>query len=118
MDIALERIVNELKLQNKKKIDLTESLGIVNSAFGNWLSGRNTSYKKYLHAIASFLDVSVEYLKGETDIKKPPKPSVTDDDIKFALWGDVANEIPDEKLQEVKNFAEFIKNTYKKGDDK
>lgn len=118
MDITLERIVNELKLQNKKKIDLTENLGIVNSAFGNWLSGRNTSYKKYLHAIANFLDVSVEYLKGETDIKKPPKPSVTDDDIKFALWGDVANEIPDEKLQEVKNFAEFIKNTYKKGDDK
>lgn len=45
-------------------------------------------------------------------------PAITDDDIKFALWGDVADEIPNEKFQEVKTFAEFIKNTYKKDKDK
>lgn len=116
MDITLERIVDELKIQNKKKLELTEYLGVVNSAFGNWVAGRNQSYKKYLHAIASFLNVSVEYLKGETDVKKPitMNKSISDDDIKFALFGDAAEEIPDEKLQEVKNFAQYIKNTYKK----
>lgn len=118
MDIVLQRISEELRAKKIKQYELTDYLKINRNSFGNWKSGLNKSYLKYLHAIANFLDVSVEYLKGETDIKKPPKPSVTDDDIKFALWGDVANEIPDEKLQEVKNFAEFIKNTYKKGDDK
>ena len=118
MAIMLERIVEELKLQNKKKIDLTEYLGIVNSTFGNWISGRNTSYKKYIYAIADFLNVSVEYLKGETDVINQPKSSISDDDIKFALWGDVADEIPNDKLQEVKTFAEFIKNTYKKDNNK
>ena len=70
MDKTLERIIYELKLQKKRKIDLTDHLGMVNSAFGHWVSGRNKSYLKYLHAIAAYLDVSVEYLKGETDIKK------------------------------------------------
>lgn len=70
MDLILERIVSELQNQNKKRIELTNYLGLVSSAFGNWVSGRNTSYKKYLHAIAEFLGVSVEYLKGETNIKE------------------------------------------------
>ena len=72
MDIILERITNELKLQGKKKIDLTNHLNMVSSAYGNWMAGRNASYKKYLHAIADFLGVSVEYLKCETDIKNSP----------------------------------------------
>jgi transcriptional regulator with XRE-family HTH domain len=72
MDITLQRIIEELKLQNKLQKDLTDFLKINYSSFGNWKAGRNTSYLKYLHAIANYLDVSVEYLKGETDIKKPP----------------------------------------------
>ena len=73
MNITLERIVGELKDKKIKKTELTDYLGFSSSAiFGHWLSGRNMSYLKYLHAIASYLDVSVEYLKGETDIKKPP----------------------------------------------
>lgn len=114
MDLVLTRIIEELKAKNIKQYELTDYLKINRNSFGNWKSGLNKSYLKYLHAIANFLDVSVEYLKGETDIKKSPKASVSDDDIKFALWGDVADEIPDGKLQEVKDFAEFIKNTYKK----
>lgn len=72
MDPILARIIQELRFQHKNKIDLTNHLGLVSSAFGNWIAGRNKSYLKYLHAIADFLDVSVEYLKGETDEKKKP----------------------------------------------
>lgn len=72
MDITIKRIIDELSSKNKKKIDLTNYLGLVSSAFGNWQSGRNQSYKKYLHAIAEFLGVSVEYLRGETDQKEKP----------------------------------------------
>ena len=91
MDITLERIVAELKAKGLKKIDLTNYLGMVSSAFGNWMAGRNTSYHRYLHGIAEFLGVSVEYLRGETDIKeKSPTPMVTDDVIRFPVLGDVA----------------------------
>ena len=72
IDTTLERIIQEIKIKRKRQSDLTDFLGISDSVFGNWKAGLNTSYLKYLHAIASYLDVSVEYLKGETDIKKPP----------------------------------------------
>lgn len=79
MDIILERIVQELSVKKIKKTDLTERLGFSSSAiFGHWLSGRNSSYKKYIHAIAEYLNVSVEYLRGETDQKK--KPLVNEDE--------------------------------------
>ena len=72
MDLTLERIVAELKAQGLKKIDLTNHSGLVSSCFGNWMAGRNTSYRRYLHGIADFLGVSVEYLRGETDEKRKP----------------------------------------------
>lgn len=114
MDLVLQRIIDEMKLKNIKQYELTDYLDINRNSFGNWKAGLNKSYLKYKHAIADFLDVSVDYLEGKTDIKKAPKTSVSDDEIKFALWGDVADEIPDEKLQEVKNFADYIKSTYAK----
>ena len=72
MDITLERIVLEMKEQRKKQFELTDYLGITHNSFGNWKAGLNKSYLKYLHAIADFLGVSVEYLKGETEIKNSP----------------------------------------------
>lgn len=72
MDVILERIIDELKQQNKKQYELTDYLGLTHNAFGNWKAGKNSSYKKYLHGIAEFLGVSVEYLRGETDKKTKP----------------------------------------------
>lgn len=115
VDLILQRIIDEMKLKNIKQYELTDYLDINRNSFGNWKAGLNKSYLKYKHAIADFLDVSVDYLEGKTDIKKAPKTSVSDDEIKFALWGDVASKIPDEKLQEVKNFADYIKSTICKG---
>ena len=84
MDIALTRIIEELQAQQKKKNELTEHLGMVNSAFGHWVSGRNKSYLKYLHSIADFLNVPVEYLRGETDQKE--KPSTENDERLHELY--------------------------------
>ena len=72
MDLTLERILEELKNQGLKQKQLADFLGLKENAVGNWKSGLNQSYFKYLHAIADFLSVSVEYLKGETDQKKKP----------------------------------------------
>lgn len=91
MDLCLQRIIDEMKNQKKKQYELTDYLGLNHNSFGNWKQGLNSSYKKYLHAIAEYLGVSVEYLRGETDIKeKHPAPSVTDDVICFPVLGEVA----------------------------
>ena len=83
-----------------------------------WKNG-NVPKQDTLIKIANYFGVSVDYLLGnETDFKSQPESVISDDDIKFALWGDVADEIPNDKLQEVKTFAEFIKNTYKKDNNK
>ena len=69
MDTILERIIEELKKQGKKQYELTDYLNLNHNSFGNWKSGLNKSYLKYLYQIAEFFGVSVEYLKGETTEK-------------------------------------------------
>lgn len=65
-----------------------------------------------LFAIASYLSVDVDYLRtGEETKKEPAAPEgvkLSDDDIKFALWGGSADQISDEELEEVRRFAAFI----------
>ena len=61
--------------------------------------------------IADILGVSIDYLLGKENNKAPAessKRSVNDDDIKFALFGG-DGEITDEMYDEVKRFAEFVK---------
>ena len=72
MDITIQRILECLKEKNLLQKDLTRFLDLKENSFASWKSERNKSYLKYLHAIASYLDVDVEYLKGETDTKKAP----------------------------------------------
>jgi transcriptional regulator with XRE-family HTH domain len=82
MDAILERILNELKKQGKRQYELTDYLNLNHNSFGNWKSGLNKSYLKYLYQIAEFLGVSVEYIKGETDEKNTASEE-TETDQKF-----------------------------------
>lgn len=50
--------------------DLAPKIGIPVKAIYNWENGVK-SYDKYYLQIAEYFHVSVEYLKGETDEKKP-----------------------------------------------
>ena len=65
-----------------------------------------------LEKLADYFDVTVDYILGKTDERKPINHDVTDDDIKFALFGG-DGEITDEMYNDVKNFAQFIKEKYK-----
>ena len=72
MDTMYQRIFAELQTQKKSQKALAEFLGLKQQAITSWRSGRNSAFKKYIYGIADFLDVSVEYLKGETDVKEKP----------------------------------------------
>lgn len=72
MENTLQRIISVMSDKGIMQKDLTDALGLSEPSFAAWKSGRNQSYLKYLHAIANFLNVSVEYLKGETEQKEKP----------------------------------------------
>jgi hypothetical protein len=61
--------------------------------------------------IANYFGVSVGYLLGEEETKNAPVANdrrVTDEDIKFALFGG-SGDITDAMYEEVKSFAAYIK---------
>ena len=70
MDITLERIIEQCKESGKTQKELTEELCLGQYAFSEWKSGKSKSYTKYIYHIAEFLNVSVDYLLGKTDIKE------------------------------------------------
>ncbi|OGO89496.1 MAG: hypothetical protein A2Y15_05940 [Clostridiales bacterium GWF2_36_10] len=91
-------------------------LNLSSGSITEWKNGR-TPRGDTLKKISSYFNVTTDYLLGNTDIKEKTTedtknvPSV--EDIKFALFnGD--KEITDEMYEEVKQFAQFVKNRKKK----
>lgn len=75
-------ILNLCKEKGVTQKQLTDFLGIRKQTVTEWKNGVTNSYNKYLPQISEFFDVSVDYLLGKTEQKKP------------------AAEIGDEQLQE------------------
>ena len=74
---TLHRIINELKTNGKSQKDLTDFLGLKQSAFTDWKNGKTASYEKQLPRIAEYLGVSIDYLAGRTgspETQKSPSP--------------------------------------------
>ena len=84
-------------------------IGLNRSAVNKWKAGGkpngNTAAK-----LAAYFGVTTDYLLGQSDERRAPaeKPTITDDDIKFALFGG-DGEITDAMYEEVKQFAAFLK---------
>ena len=101
---TLNKIIQILKERNIKQIELTNYLGVSKNIFTDWKSGRNTSYIKHLPKIAEFFGVSVDYLLG----KETP---TAENDFTYALYNELAHDLSDEKLKQLKQFADFLRNT-------
>ena len=101
---------------------MSRDLGMSRSFMTELRKGRAKSITiETAQKIAVYFDVPLEYILGDDyqDCKKAPaesgKRSVSDDDIKFALFGG-DGEITDEMYDEVKRFAAYIKQ--REGDKK
>lgn len=90
---------------------LCSDLGISRGTLGDLKAGRTKKLSsENVSKIANYFGVSTDYLLGE-EIKKAPtngERSVSDDEIKFALFGG-DGEITDEMYDEVKRFAAYVK---------
>ena len=110
MDEMLNRILTCMGPTHGAGKALAEYLGVSPNVVTNWKNGSLRSYRKYIDRIAEFYHVSPQYLRGETDEKQDHAAAhgVTDEDIKFALFGGSGN-ITEEMYKEVLSFAAYVR---------
>lgn len=92
--------------------ELGERVGVSESAISQYETGKRQPDYETLLKIADYFNVSVDYLLGQ-ETEKAPEPEeqkpLSREQIKFALFGEDAPSIPEEKLDEVLRYAEIIK---------
>ena len=103
---VLHKIIQLLKENNKRQMDLTNYLGISKNAVTNWKLGDNASYMKHLPKIAEFFGVSVDYLLG----KETP---TAENNFTYALYNELAHDLSKEQIQQLKQFADFLRSSKK-----
>lgn len=107
MDFA-KRLEHLMQKDGITKYRLSKLVGCSATTVTNWLNGTAPT-GEYLQKLSDIFGVSVDYLIGkEIQTKKDPAENsgVTDEDIKFALFG--GGDVTDEQFEEVKQFARFI----------
>ena len=111
-DILKSRRI-ELNLTQK---EVAAYVGVSEATLSRWESGEIKNLRRNrIAALAKILQLAPSTLVGDLEDEKvaPIKPKVTDDDIKFALFG---GNVSDAAYEEVKRFAAFVKqNEQEKG---
>ena len=117
MDIVLERVLSLIpkgkngKYAHGAKVKFAKSIGYNDgSIVSMWENGASVSYTKKLHQIADIYNVSVEWLKGETDdpgIKKVPTDKIDERILDAGLIKRLVLLTPDE-LRRVDDFVQGI----------
>jgi len=75
MNLWLVRIKPLFDEKGMKPKDIAAAIGCSVRDVYHWNKDGYQTFDKYFYPISAFLDVSVDYLKGETDEKKPPPKS-------------------------------------------
>ena len=102
--------IKQLRLNKKvSQEEIAKFLGVTKQAYSLYELGKRNVDNETLLKLSEYFNVSIDYLLGKSEDKN----EVTDEDIKFALF-EGADNITDEMYEEVKEFANFIKNKYKK----
>jgi transcriptional regulator with XRE-family HTH domain len=107
-----------MDIRGMKKAELARRTGISQQSIGQYARGQYEAKQSALYDIAEVLDVNIAWLMGydvpmepkscKSKANKPPKkPSqkITDEDLKFALFGD--KEVNDDVLEDVKDMAKI-----------
>ena len=102
MDV-LNNILALLKTKGIRQKDLSDYLGLSKNTMTGWKNGNNTSYMKHLPKIADFLGVSIDSLLGKDD-------SLSENSFTYALYDELAHDLSEEQLKQLKQFADFLRN--------
>ncbi|NLL92294.1 MAG: helix-turn-helix domain-containing protein [Ruminococcaceae bacterium] len=102
-------------IREKRRItqtELADYLGVKRNTISRYETGDREPNNETLVRIAEYFDVSVDYLLGKTDITAPPSANI--DDILLHALFDGDKEVTEEMMDEVKNFAQYVKEREKK----
>lgn len=100
MDIMLKRIFELKGDAHGSTKELADALSTSGNVITNWKNGTSKSYRGYAEQIAEYYNVSVEWLRGETDEKeKPAAPKGDELSAKFEEL--FAGLTPDNKIRAV-----------------
>lgn len=110
MGTLYENIMTLCKERDIKGAKMCRDTGISKGLLTDLKAGRRTGVSAVTaNKIANYFGVSVDYLlTGENTAPADETRPLSDDDIKFALFGG-DGEITDAMYEEVKNFAAFVK---------
>ena len=97
--------------QNEAPTNVCVKLGYSNATYSQW-TDETVPRKSTLIKIADYFGVTVDDLLAEPQETKK-SPSVSDEDIKFALFGG-DEEVTPEMWDDVRKYVEFVKSKYGK----
>ena len=113
VDLAVfaKRLSSLKETTDETTYTLAEKLGLTPATISRYTNGIMKPKVPTVVSMAQIFNVNEAWLMGYDVEKKRPGENgvrtVTDKELKFALFG---GEVTDDKLNEVKKFAEFIKN--------
>ena len=89
---------------NKAPNKVASELGVTSGTATKWKNGA-VPQDRTIKKIADYFGVSVEYLKGETDIKNPDAKESTEMDREVVR---LFNKVPEEKKEEAMRYLRFL----------
>ena len=100
---VLTKILTLLDERHIQQKNLSDYLGLSKNTMTGWKNGNNNSYMKHLPKIAEFFGVTVDYLLGNE--------KRDDNDFTYALYNELAHDLSDDQLHQLKQFADFLRNS-------
>ena len=90
--------------------ELGEKVGVKKAAINKYETGLVVNLKRSIIAkLAEALQLDPAALMGYDKAEEPfTRTHVSEDELKFALFGDDAQEVTDAQFEEVKRFAQFV----------
>ena len=110
----IKRIEMRITELGMAKADFYKQSGISSASYSQWNTGLYRPSEKKLRSAAECLGVSYEYIRYGTSAENKKAPtdagerSMSDSELKFALWGD-CEDISDDDLADVRRYAAFVR---------
>lgn len=104
--------IKELRLSNAiKQVDFAKMLGVSQATVSGWESEKYQPDRDTLIKIASYFDVSVDYLIGNSPVKKEKKKGV-----QIPVLGEVRVGYPMEAVENIIDYEEIDEETARRGE--
>lgn len=106
----IKRMLELMKQQKITKKKIAADLGFGINQIKYWEDHGNTPSAETVNQIAEYLNCSVDYLLGKTDIKEKPGTDVTPTELSEDIkkLNEILKTLPPEKVKEIENYALFV----------